>query len=74
MPIATHMEKLNYSTEKQAQMSRSYICCREFPMFHQTASEAAAQGWRSLEINAGHLAPMTHPEQMAALIIESIQS
>lgn len=74
MPLATHMEKLNYSMDKQAQVSRTYICCTEFPMFHQTASNAAAQGWHSLEINAGHLAPITHPKQIADLIKASIRS
>ncbi|MGG4144146.1 alpha/beta hydrolase [Paenibacillus algorifonticola] len=74
MPLLTHTEKLNYSLDKQAQMSRSYICCMEFPMFHQTASEAAEHGWRSFEISAGHLAPLTHPKQIAELIIASIHS
>lgn len=74
MPLATHTEKLNFSLEKQAQMSRSYICCKEFPMFHQTASEAAQQGWHSFEISAGHLAPITHPKLIAELIVAAIES
>ncbi|WP_052098385.1 alpha/beta fold hydrolase [Paenibacillus stellifer] len=74
MPLATHTEKLNFSLEKQAQMSRSYICCKEFPMFHQTASIAAKDRWHTFEINAGHLAPITHPKQIAELINAAIQS
>jgi pimeloyl-ACP methyl ester carboxylesterase len=69
MPLATHTEQLHYSVENQAQISRSYIYCTEFPLFHQTALEAAEQGWRRYNIKAGHLAPITHPKQISDLVI-----
>ncbi|MCU6794488.1 alpha/beta hydrolase [Paenibacillus sp. WQ 127069] len=74
MPLATHTEQIHYSMERQAQISRSYIYCTEFPLFHQTASLAAEQGWRCFNISAGHMAPITHPKQISDLIIATMSS
>ncbi|MFD0849334.1 alpha/beta fold hydrolase [Sphingosinicella xenopeptidilytica] len=49
---------------------RDYVRFTEFPFFETTAAEAAAEGWRVSEIEAGHMAITTHAEAVAARLNE----
>jgi pimeloyl-ACP methyl ester carboxylesterase len=47
---------------------RAYLRFRDFPVFAETASRAQAGGWDVAELAAGHMAILTHAEQVAAAI------
>lgn len=69
MPLATHTTPLKFSDAAQRGLRRTYIRCMDFPVFAETAARAVADGWHLIEIQAGHMAVMTHPTLVANSIL-----
>ena len=73
MPLATHTTALEYSPAVLRDIPRTYVRCSQFPIFEQTAARAAADGWRVAEIDAGHMAVVTHPARVADEILAAAE-
>jgi pimeloyl-ACP methyl ester carboxylesterase len=69
MPLATHTTPLKYSRAAQQKLRRTYIRCIDFPVFADTAARVVRDGWHLTEVEAGHMALMTHPTLVADAIL-----
>jgi pimeloyl-ACP methyl ester carboxylesterase len=69
MPLATHTTPLKYSPAAQRSLRRTYIRCMDFPVFAETAARVVRNGWHLAEVQAGHMAIMTHPMLIANAIL-----
>jgi pimeloyl-ACP methyl ester carboxylesterase len=69
MPLATHTTPLKYSRAAQQSVRRTYIRCIDFPVFAETAARVVRDGWHLAEVEAGHMALMTHPMLVANAIL-----
>jgi pimeloyl-ACP methyl ester carboxylesterase len=69
MPLATHTTPLNYSRAAQQSLRRTYLRCVDFPVFAETAARVVRNGWHLAEVQAGHMAIMTHPTLIANAIL-----
>lgn len=67
VPLALFHEKITYPPEWPGAPC-AYICMSQF--YRPLAQEASARGWPVMEIDAGHLHTLTHPGQVAPLILE----
>ncbi|MEO7474123.1 MAG: alpha/beta fold hydrolase [Gemmatimonadales bacterium] len=71
VPLATCEEPLEAPDDPLWVMPRTYVRCREYPMFAETAARIRNdQGWTYRELPTGHLPMVTHPAQTAALLVE----
>lgn len=61
MPRATHEVAVSQDMSALANIERVYIRFTGFPVFAETAAEAAEAGWIVREVEAGHYAPLTDP-------------
>jgi pimeloyl-ACP methyl ester carboxylesterase len=68
MPLATHTMPLKFADGVRRGLRRTYIRCTGFPVFAETAARAVADGWHLVELQAGHMAVMTHPALVANAI------
>ena len=69
MPLATHTTPLKFSRAAQRNLRRTYIRCTDFPVFAETATRVVRNGWHLAEVQAGHMAIMTHPMLIANAIL-----
>ena len=72
-PMRTYTEPVPQATEGSMAVSRSYISCIEGPLadvFAPFADKARAAGWIVSELSAGHDVMLTHPEELASLLLE----
>jgi pimeloyl-ACP methyl ester carboxylesterase len=69
MPLATHTTPLKYSRAARQNLRRTYIRCIDFPVFAETATRVVRDGWHLTEVEAGHMALMTHPTLVANAIL-----
>lgn len=70
-PIGTYEEKL-ISTTQAERLPRTYIDCTSVQTMPPALRERAERepGWRLRELAAGHEAPITHPDEVVALLVE----
>lgn len=73
MPLATHTTPLKFSHTAQGNLRRTYVRCMDFPVFAETAARAVAAGWHLIEVQAGHMAVMTHPTLIANSILAAVR-
>jgi pimeloyl-ACP methyl ester carboxylesterase len=74
-PVSTYTEPVPPGNARSVDLRRVFIQCRGNPhptpdVFGPFAAEAKAKGWEVHEIAAGHLAMLTAPRELAALLLE----
>jgi pimeloyl-ACP methyl ester carboxylesterase len=72
MPLRTHVEKSQISGNWWPS-KKHYVLFSDFPVFHETSRRAQREEWNVSEIAAGHMAIVTHPEQVAVRIRELVR-
>ncbi len=72
MPLRTHSERLRAPRNLAKTLPRVYIACPSFGAFDAYAAQAQREGWRYYEMapDVGHDAMITHPEALAAILLE----
>jgi pimeloyl-ACP methyl ester carboxylesterase len=78
-PLATYTEPVPRGTAESAALQRVYIHCTGNPattpdLFASSAEKARASGWQVHELAAGHLAMLTAPRELAALLLDVVAS
>jgi pimeloyl-ACP methyl ester carboxylesterase len=76
-PLATYTEPVPRGMAESADVSRVYIHCTGNPattpdLFASSATKARANGWPVHELAAGHLAMLTAPRELAALLLNVV--
>jgi hypothetical protein len=70
-PIKTLLEPLRLTNPAAAAVPGTYLACRQSPgAARRAAQQRARPGWGYREIDAPHLAPFTHPNEVATLLLE----
>lgn len=74
-PVSTYTEPVPPGNAKSRALPRVFIHCTGKPpttpdIFGPFAAKARAKGWKVYEISAGHLAMLTAPRELAALLLE----
>jgi pimeloyl-ACP methyl ester carboxylesterase len=70
-PIKTLLEPLRLTNPAAAAVPRTYIACRRSPgAARRAAQQRVRPGWGYRELDGPHLAPLTHPNEVAALLLE----
>jgi pimeloyl-ACP methyl ester carboxylesterase len=74
-PLATYTEPLPAGNAMSAAIPRVFIHCTSYPattprLFEGSAQKARAEGWPVHDLAAGHLAMLTAPRELAALLIQ----
>jgi pimeloyl-ACP methyl ester carboxylesterase len=67
MPLATHQQPLRLPSGPARQVLRTYILCR-LGGFQAIAQAVQAQGWDYYELETGHDAPITMPDELARVL------
>jgi pimeloyl-ACP methyl ester carboxylesterase len=69
IPLKTCQEALHAPGDKLWDIPRTYVWCREYPVFAETAAKIRGEpGWLYRELTSGHLPMVTRPNQTAALL------
>jgi pimeloyl-ACP methyl ester carboxylesterase len=71
MPLLTHQQPFHMSLNQAGQLPRTYILCTQFG-FHTTAREAKNLGWDCFELETGHDAMITMPNELALTLNKAI--
>jgi pimeloyl-ACP methyl ester carboxylesterase len=71
MPLLTHQQPFQVSSNQVGQLPRTYILCTQFG-FHATAREAKKLGWDCFELETGHDAMITMPNELALTLNKAI--
>ena len=74
-PFATYTEAVTGGNARSAALPRAYIHClggptTTTPGFAPFAAKARASGWKTRELATGHMAMLTAPREVAALLHE----
>lgn len=72
MPLATHSEPVRCSTA-DLRCPVAYLACFRFAPLAPVHAQARRLGWDVHDIDAGHLAPLTSPAEVARAVAESIK-
>jgi pimeloyl-ACP methyl ester carboxylesterase len=78
-PVATYAEPVPPGNDRSDAVPRVFVHCTDKPtttpdIFGPFAAKARARGWPVYEIAAGHLAMLTAPRELAAILLEVITS
>jgi pimeloyl-ACP methyl ester carboxylesterase len=78
-PVATYTEPAPPGNTRSAAITRVFIHCTGNPpttpdVFGSFAAKARSEGWQVHEIAAGHLAMLSAPRELAAILLEIIHS
>lgn len=72
MTIRTHTDPLPEATKD---IPGTFIQCTKEPFyFGEVAERAKSDGMRHISIDAGHIVIVTHPEEIAAILLESSET
>ncbi len=71
MPLFTHQQPYQRGSSAALKVPRTYILCTQFG-FHETAREAQRLGWDYFQLETGHDAMITMPEELAETLIKAI--
>ena len=66
----THREPLDLPEERANDLPQSYIACTRYDPFKPMAEEAKARGLDYHELDTSHEPMVTHPEELAAIVLE----
>jgi pimeloyl-ACP methyl ester carboxylesterase len=74
-PVSTYTEPVPLGNAQSRALPRVFIHCTDNPpttpdVFGPFSAKARAKGWKVHEISAGHLAMLTAPRELAALLLE----
>lgn len=70
-PVGTYEQPLPADGSALEAIPRAFIQCMLGPSrLGPSAAQARANGWPVRELAAGHLAPLTHPREVADLLLE----
>jgi pimeloyl-ACP methyl ester carboxylesterase len=74
-PLATYTEPVVAGNAKTLAIPHVFIRCTNYPagtprLFETSAQKARAEGWPVHDLAAGHLAMLTAPRELAALLIQ----
>jgi pimeloyl-ACP methyl ester carboxylesterase len=70
-PVGTYQQPIPNDGSALESIPRAFIQCMLGPSrFGPSAARARASGWPVRELAAGHLAPLTHPREVADLLLE----
>jgi len=70
-PVGTYQQPIPADGSALELIPRAFIQCVLGPSrFGPSAALARAKGWPVRELAAGHLAPLTHPREVADLLLE----
>jgi len=72
MPLATHSKPARCSAA-DLQCPVAYLACSRFAPLVPVHSQARRLGWDVHDIDAGHLAPLTSPAEVARAVAEAIE-
>jgi hypothetical protein len=64
MAILTHQQPVRMTSSQARQLPRTYILCTQFG-FQDTAREAQSLGWDCFQLETGHDAMITMPNELA---------
>jgi pimeloyl-ACP methyl ester carboxylesterase len=70
MPLLTHQQRVHLNSSQARQIRRTYILCIQFG-FQATGREAQSLGWDYFELDTGHDAMITMPEELAQTLIKA---
>ena len=74
VPLRTLEEPLHAPNVEQWRGPRTYVCCTGFPLSKPVADRLRGMpGWEVEELEAGHLAMITHPEAVAGAILRAAE-
>jgi pimeloyl-ACP methyl ester carboxylesterase len=71
MPLLTHQQRVHLSSSQARQIPRTYILCTHFG-FQTTAREARNLGWDYFQLETGHDAMITMPNELAQTLNKAI--
>ncbi len=75
MPLLTHQESIRVPEGRAELLPRTYIVCTGGRnTFHSTAQEAKEQGWNYYELETGHDAMITMPDQLSNILVTVARS
>jgi pimeloyl-ACP methyl ester carboxylesterase len=70
MPLLTHQQRIHITSSEARKLPRTYILCTQFG-FHGTAREAQSLGWDYFQLETGHDAMITMPNELAQMLIKA---
>jgi pimeloyl-ACP methyl ester carboxylesterase len=71
MPLLTHQQRVHLSLSDARELPRTYILCTQF-RFHATAHEAQSLGWDYFQLDTGHDAMITIPNELAQTLNKAV--
>ena len=72
MTIRTHTDSLS---DVDNDVPGTYIQCTQEPFyFGEVAERAKSDGMKLVEIEAGHIVIMTHPEEIAEILLQASEA
>lgn len=71
MPLLTHQQRIHLTSNQAQKLPRTYILCTQFG-FHSFAREARSLGWDYYQLEIGHDAMITMPDELAQTLIKAI--
>ncbi|OGD61095.1 hypothetical protein A3K78_03485 [Candidatus Bathyarchaeota archaeon RBG_13_52_12] len=75
-PLSTYEDRPPEATSQSESIPRAYIYCTQGPIAQWTkvfASRSKELGFRQYILNTGHAAQLTHPKELADMLIEIAQ-
>ena len=66
LPLLTHQQPYRLTSSAALQLPKTYILCTGFG-FQSTAREAQSLGWDYFELDTGHDAMITMPDELAGI-------
>jgi pimeloyl-ACP methyl ester carboxylesterase len=73
MPLLTHQQRVHLSSSQARQLPRTFILCTQFG-FQASAREAQSLGWDYFQLETGHDAMITMPNELAQTLNKAIAS
>ena len=76
-PLASLKQPLSVSSEAAARLPRTYVLFSRNDLYHapvmaRIAARGRAEGWRVLDLPAGHDAPETHPAELTEILLSIV--
>lgn len=71
LPIGTHTRGVDFSVQRLANTSRTFIHLKRFGLLLAEADAAVRQGWRRIDVDADHFAMLSAPQLLADALQEA---
>jgi pimeloyl-ACP methyl ester carboxylesterase len=71
MPLLTHQQRVHLTSSQARKLPRTYILCTQFG-FSSIAREARSLGWDYFQLETGHDAMITMPDELAQVLNQAI--